>query len=72
MTAPLFPRCSPDLCVRCRKKFQPGDRISIVNIVERTGAHPDNPMQMGAWLSSEFEMAHVECADVSLAGRVLR
>lgn len=72
MSIPLYPRCSPDLCVRCRKKFMPGDRVNIVHIVSQTGKNPDNPAQMGAWLSSEFEMAHVECADTSLEGRLIR
>ena len=71
MTAPLFPRCTPDLCVRCRKKMTPGDRVTIVHIVTGIARNPDNPMQMGAYLSGEFEMAHLDCADVSLEGRVL-
>lgn len=72
MTAPLHPRCSPDLCIRCRKKFAPGDRVVIVHIVQTILKNPDNPLQMGAMLSGEFEMGHVECADTSLEGRLIR
>lgn len=71
MTAPLYPRCSPDLCIRCRKKMAPGDRVTIVHIVQAVVKNPDNPLQMGAMLSGEFEMAHVDCADSSLNGRML-
>lgn len=71
MSAPLYPRCSPDLCVRCRKKFGMGDRVALVHIVTAVGKNPDNPAQMGAWLSSEFEMAHIDCADAALNGRML-
>jgi len=67
----LHPRCSPDCCVRCRQRFLPADRVVVVHIVSKTGPAPDNHMQMGAWLSAEFELAHVECADPGLSGRVL-
>lgn len=71
MTAPLYPRCSADLCVRCRKKLDPGDRVTIVHIVEKVMRNPTNPLQMGAMLSGEFEMSHVDCADTSLEGRLI-
>jgi len=72
MTAPAYPRSAPNLCIRCRKVFERGDRVQIVHIVSSVGKNPDNPMQMGAWLSAEFELAHVECADRGLEGVVIK
>jgi len=45
--------------------------VFIVNIIDHTGTNPDNPMQMGAWLSGEFEIAHVVCTDTSLNGSII-
>jgi hypothetical protein len=62
----LHPRCGTDTCVRCRKKFEPGDRATVVNIVDRVGVNPDNIRQQGAWLTGEFELLHVDCKNPGL------
>lgn len=63
MHVPLHPRCGTDVCVKCRKKFKPGDRVTVVNIIEKLGANPNNLREQGAWLTGEFEMAHFLCED---------
>lgn len=62
----IYPRCNGDTCVKCRRKFQRGDRVVIVHIVENVGSNPSNPREVGAWLSGEFEMQHSICADPGL------
>jgi len=62
----LQPRVAGDMCVRCRKQFSPGDRITPVMIVMKRGRHPDNPKEVGVHMSSEFELAHIDCHDRAL------
>jgi hypothetical protein len=62
----LQPRGSADTCIKCRKKLKPGDRVQPIYIVEKTGANPGNLREMGAYLLSEFEMAHISCRDPEL------
>jgi len=71
MTAPLVPRCNADTCVKCRRKLAPGDRVTVVQIVEKLGVNPANRLQMGAWLTGEFEMTHVVCADPTLDNSII-
>jgi hypothetical protein len=71
MAAPIFPRCPGDTCVVCRRQFKRGDRVEIVNIVERVGVNPSNNREVGSWLSPEFEIRHANCADTSLEGTVI-
>lgn len=71
MSRSMFPRCNGDTCVLCRHKFQPGDRVQIVHILEKVGTDPSNPKQAGAWLSEEFEFRHVNCTDTGLEGVIV-
>lgn len=71
MSAPLHPRCESDTCIRCRKKFKSGDRVHVVNIIEKLGANPNNLRERGAWFSGEFEVAHVSCGDPELNGGII-
>lgn len=66
-TVTLHPRIDGDTCIRCRKKFLPGDRINPAMIVVKTGRHPNNPKEVGVHMSSEFELAHIDCHDPSLS-----
>jgi hypothetical protein len=50
------------MCGKCRKKLQPGDR---------TGANPNNIVLLGAWLSEEFELTHIDCKDPDLSKGML-
>lgn len=59
----LTPRVDGDTCVRCRRKFVPGDRITPAMIVVKTGRHPNNPKEVGVHMSSEFELVHIDCND---------
>lgn len=62
----LHPRVDGDTCVRCRRKFLVGDRVTPAMIVLNTGRHPNNPKELGVHLSSEFEITHVDCHDRGL------
>lgn len=64
----LTPRCNSATCVRCRKRFMPGDRFDIVYIVISAGLEEGIP---GVRASSEFELAHVACPDPQLQGLVI-
>jgi hypothetical protein len=70
-TASVYPRCNGGTCIRCRKKFERGDRVQIVNIIEQVGPNPSNPREVGSWFSGEFEVSHVECADTTLDGTII-
>lgn len=72
MPAPLAPRSDTSICVSCRKKFNPGDRVQIVHIVVNTGRNPAHGNIPGAWLSEEFEIAHFTCADATLSSVIIR
>ena len=71
MTDILHPRVDGDTCIRCRRKFLAGDRVNTAMIVMKTGRHPNNPNEVGVHLSSEFELAHVDCNDRGLTVPVL-
>jgi hypothetical protein len=71
MTAPLHPRGNADTCIKCKKKFVAGDRIQIVHIVLGTGRNPSNPVEWGANISSEFELAHAVCVDPQLSSDII-
>ena len=68
MTTPVLQaRGDGATCAVCRKQFKPGDRISTVYIVMSVGRNPGNK-EFGSFLSEEFEMAHINCADPQLMG----
>jgi hypothetical protein len=71
MSAPLHPRGNADTCIKCKRKFMPGDRVQMVFIVRQVGMNPHNPREMGAWLGDEFEMAHETCEDPQLEGTMI-
>lgn len=70
-TDALSPRIHGDTCIRCRRKFLPGDRITPAMIVLKTGHHPQNPVEVGCHLSEEFELAHIDCNDRALTRPLL-
>jgi len=70
-TPSVYPRTNGSTCIRCRRKFARGDRVLIVNIIEKVGANPDNPREVGSWFSGEFEIQHSNCADPSLASTII-
>ena len=63
----LHPRGSTNLCIRCRKQFEPGDRVYPIYIVQKTGPNPDNLREQGAWLTGEFELSHADCKNPQLS-----
>lgn len=66
----LRPRVGSETCVRCRKTFSPGDRVQIVNIVDKVARNQSTRM-IGAWIRDEYEMSHVDCRDPALVGTVI-
>ena len=70
MAVTITPRCNADTCIKCRRKFQRGDRVQVVHIVEKLGVNPGNVREPGAWLSPEFELAHAVCEDPGLDGTI--
>jgi hypothetical protein len=68
MTSPVLQaRGDGATCAVCRKQFKPGDRVSTAFIVQSVGRNPSNK-EFGAFLSEEFEMVHITCADPQLMG----
>jgi hypothetical protein len=67
----IHPRGNGGTCIRCRKKFERGDRVQIVSIIEQVGPNPSNPREIGAWFSEEFEVSHADCADPTLNGTII-
>ena len=67
---PRYPRCSTDTCVRCRKKLGASDRVQVAMIVDKIGRNPTT-REVGAFLSEEFELLHVNCTDTTLSGQVI-
>lgn len=50
----------------------PGDRVTIVYIVQKVGKNPDSKrLDIGAYLSEDFELAHITCSDPGLEARIL-
>ena len=72
MNTPAHPRGNADTCIKCRKKFDKGDRVQIVHIVTGTGRNPHNPREFGAFLSDEFEMSHISCLDPQLSSDIIQ
>lgn len=68
MAAATFQRVSTAECAKCRKAFKPGDRVMQVLIVEKVGKNPMAAWEKGAFLCSDFELAHVICPDPGLEG----
>ena len=66
----IHPRCDSTTCIQCRRAFQPGDRITVAHIVVKTGRN-EATRELGAFLSDEFELSHVNCADPQLSGQVV-
>lgn len=71
MNTPLYPRTNGAVCIKCRRRFQPGDRVIIVNIIEKVGQNPSNPREVGSWFSGEFEVQHSICADPGLDSSII-
>lgn len=62
----LGQRVDLDTCVKCRKKFKPGDRIVQVYIIDKIGKDPRPPHGPGAFLNDSFEFGHYDCNDVGM------
>lgn len=71
MSRTIYPRSDGSTCIKCRRKFEQGDRVLIVNIIERVGSNPSNPREVGSWFSGEFEIQHSNCADPSLDATII-
>jgi hypothetical protein len=66
MTVSIHPRNPGHTCARCLRKLARGDRVLIVHIVEKVGTNPDNPNQVGSWLTGDFELVHLDCKNPTL------
>lgn len=64
-------RTSTAECAKCHKPLKAGDRIIQVLIVEKVGKNPRADWETGAFLSPDFELAHVVCPDPGLIGKIL-
>lgn len=70
MTDVLRQRVALTTCARCRRQFAPGDRVVTAFIVQKIGRNPDGK-DLGAFLGEEFELAHADCTDATLNGRMI-
>lgn len=62
-------RVPDNICARCRKPLQIGDRIQPVYILYSTDArNPDKITERGLELGVDSEFAHAECSDPQLDG----
>jgi hypothetical protein len=55
------------MCGKCRRKFNPGDRVTQAFIIDYVGVHPQNLAELGAYLNQEFELIHVDCTNPDLS-----
>lgn len=70
--ATLRQKVGTDKCAKCRKTFMPGDRVTVVYIVQHVGKNPESKRtDIGAFLSEDFELAHITCADPGLEGQII-
>ena len=62
-----------DTCGKCRKKLEPGQRVSVAFIVEAVEPNPATPFSgLQARLSgTKGEMVHSNCDDPNLLGTVI-
>jgi hypothetical protein len=63
--------CPTTTCNRCHKRFNPGDRVVIANVIEKVGRNPSDIMQEGSWLSGEFEMSHLMCDNPAMSHSIV-
>ena len=55
--------CPTTTCTLCHKRFQPGDRVLTVNVIDKLGVNPNNMREEGAWFVGDFELTHLDCAN---------
>lgn len=67
----LHPRIDTDTCIRCRRKFLPGDRVAPAMIVLGVGRNPVRQSEVGSHLSHEYELTHIDCNDRALTRPIL-
>jgi hypothetical protein len=67
----LKQRVPATTCARCRKQLSPGDRVQMAMIVQGIGRNPSTK-SIDAMISEEFELAHIDCMDTSLSGKLIR
>jgi hypothetical protein len=53
-------------CGSCRKKLEPGDRVTFAHIFQNAALDPRNALVPGAMLSEEYELVHINCFDPRL------
>jgi hypothetical protein len=66
----LRQRVPATTCARCRKTLAPGDRVQMAMIVQGIGRNPSTK-SVDAMIGEEFELAHVDCRDTSLSGKLI-
>jgi hypothetical protein len=67
----LRQRVPTTTCATCRKQFKPGDRVVTVFIVQNLGRNPAARAELGAFLGEDFELAHQDCRNPGLDGRLI-
>lgn len=68
--ASLTQKTSTAVCAKCRKQFNPGDRVITAFIVQKVGRNMETK-DVGAWLGEDFELIHASCPDPALEGSIL-
>lgn len=66
----LRQRVPATTCARCRKLLSPGDRVQMAMIVQGIGRNPSTK-SIDALIGEEFELAHIDCKDTSLSGKLI-
>lgn len=66
----LRQRVAATMCARCRKNFSPGDRAIVVYIIVGKGRNPSTK-NIETLFGDEFELAHADCIDTSLSGKLI-
>lgn len=63
-------RVAITMCAKCRKNFEPAERVIMVAIVQKTGRNPETK-EMGTMLGSDFELVHASCVDTKLEAKII-
>ncbi len=70
LNAILQKRVPDNICAKCRKPLQPGDRIQHAFILVNPRAYnPEKVTERGLELGTDTEFCHVECTDPQLDGK---
>lgn len=67
----LQKRVADNVCARCRKPIQPGNRVQAAYICTNPNArNPSKITERGLELGTDCEFVHVSCEDPFLEGKL--